>query len=65
MPSQIHVRTASTIGEDAAILTAFTTFLAAVKAATTHKVDAGGTMIAGIPRTGDEVGLYLRQGDPY
>jgi hypothetical protein len=65
MPSEIHMRTKSTIGEDAAILTAFNTFLAAVKAATTHKVDAGGTVIGNAKQSGDEANPYLRQGDPF
>jgi hypothetical protein len=50
MPSEIHVRVAhSTVAEDAAILTAYNTFIAACKAATTKHVDAGGSMIAGKP----------------
>ena len=55
MPSELHIRTPhSSTAEDAAILTAFNTFLTAVRAATTHHVDCGGSMIAGSPVTGDE-----------
>jgi hypothetical protein len=46
LPSQIHVVVAhSTLAEDAAILTAFNTFVAACKSATGKHVDAGGTII--------------------
>jgi hypothetical protein len=50
MTSEIHVRTPhSTVAEDAAILTAYNTFIAAVKSATTKHVDAGGSVIGGKP----------------
>lgn len=50
MPSEIHVRTPhSSLAEDAAILTAYNTFIAAVKAATSKHVDAGGSVIGGKP----------------
>jgi hypothetical protein len=46
MPSSIHVVVShSTLAEDATILTAYTTFVAAVKSATGKHVDAGGTVI--------------------
>jgi hypothetical protein len=64
MPSEIHVRTLhSTVAEDAAILTAYNTFLAAVKSATTKHVDAGGSIIAGKPApAGDEATPHGLQG---
>jgi hypothetical protein len=44
MPSEIHIRTPhSSIVEDAAIKTAFDTFVAACKSATAKHVDTGGT----------------------
>lgn len=66
MPSTINVKVPnSTIAEDAAILTAFNTFMTSVRGATTRKVDAGGTLIAGKKQVGDEANPYLRQGDPF
>ena len=56
MPFDIHVRSAvSTVAEDAAVKTAFDTFIAAVKAATAHHVDAGGSVINGKPVSADEL----------
>ena len=65
MPYDIHVKCVnSTIAEDAAALTAFNTFMASLKAATTRHVDAGGTIIAGKIQQGDEAtGNHQRQGD--
>jgi hypothetical protein len=46
VPSSIHVVvTHSSLAEDAAILTAYNAFLAAVKSATGKHVDAGGSVI--------------------
>jgi hypothetical protein len=56
MPSSIRVSVPhSTVAEDAAILTAYNTFVAAVKSATTMHVDCGGSVIGGKPApAGDE-----------
>jgi hypothetical protein len=65
VPYVISVRSPySTVAEDVAAKSAWDTFLAALKAATTHKIDAGGTTIAGKVQTGDEAaGSHQRQGD--
>jgi hypothetical protein len=65
MPYDIRVRSPySTIAEDAAVLTAFNTFITALQSASTHKVDAGGSVIGGKKVTADEAaGTHLRQGD--
>jgi hypothetical protein len=65
MPYDIHARCPySTIAEDVAAKSAWDTFLAALKSATAHKIDAGGTIIGGKIQTGDEVtGSHQRQGD--
>jgi hypothetical protein len=56
MSAEIHVRTPhSSIAEDAAIKTAFDTFIAAVKSATSKRVDAGGTVIGGKSFGADDV----------
>ena len=67
MPYDIRVKSPySTLAEDAAVLTAFNTFVAALQAASTHKVDAGGSMIGGKKVTADEAsGSHLRQGDTW
>lgn len=64
MPYIIKVECAhSTIAEDAAALTAFNTLMTSLRAATTKKIDAGGTIIAGKLQTGDEAsGSHLQQG---
>jgi hypothetical protein len=50
VPSSIRISVPhSTIAEDAAILSAYNTFIAAVKSATGKHVDAGGSMIADKP----------------
>jgi hypothetical protein len=65
MPYDIHVKSPySTVAEDAAVLTAFNTFVAALQAASVHKVDAGGSFIAGKKVTADETNAGTRrQGD--
>ena len=65
MPFVISVRCPySTVAEDAAVQTAWNTFLTAIRAATAHKIDAGGTIIAGKIQQGDEAsGSHQRQGD--
>ncbi len=55
MPSFIHVKIPdSTVAEDAAVQTAFNTFITACRAATTHHVDCGGTTIGGANQSCDE-----------
>ena len=64
MPFVINVKCPySTVAEDVAVKTAWDTFLASLKSATTHKIDAGGTIIAGKVQQGDEAsGSHLQQG---
>jgi hypothetical protein len=55
MPYYIQVRSPYTsVSEDAAVKTAFDTLITALKAASTHKVDAGGTVIGLKAQTADE-----------
>jgi len=55
MPYDIRVRSPyTTVAEDAAVLTAFNTLITALRAASTHKVDAGGTVIGLVKQSADE-----------
>lgn len=65
MSFEIHVKCPySTPAEDVNVLTAFNTLMTSLRSATTHKIDAGGTLITNKPQSGDEAsGSHLRQGD--
>ena len=55
MPYDIRVRSPYTsVAEDAAVLTAFNTLITALRAASAHKVDAGGTVIGLVKQTADD-----------
>lgn len=47
MSFEIHVRGVNSSAESAAVTTAYTNFVAALKAAISHKVDCGGSMLDG------------------
>jgi hypothetical protein len=65
MPSECHIRVPhSTLAEDAAIKTAFDTFVASCKSATGKHVDAGGTQIGLKTYTSDDATPHTgRPGD--
>ena len=54
MPYEIHVKGASSPAENAAIVTAFNNFITALRAAVSHKIDSGGTVIDGKKYSTDE-----------
>ena len=55
IPYDIRVRSPYTsVAEDAAVKTAYDTFITALRAASAHKVDAGGSVIGLVKQTADE-----------
>ena len=64
MPYFIQVRSPYTsVAEDAAVKTAFDTLITALKAASTHKVDAGGTVIGlKVPSADEATNPHLPHG---
>lgn len=67
MPFDIRVRNPSTsAAQDAGVLTAYNTFIAAVQAAIgSHKADAGGTFIGTTKVTADETSKNREFGTPW
>ncbi len=57
MPYVIDIKCPySTIAEDVAVKSAYDTFVTALRSASTHKVDAAGTVIGGKKQSADEAG---------
>lgn len=69
MASVIHVSVRNPTSDDAAVLSAFNTLMTTLRALPGGKpVDAGGTVIGGIKRDGDEVDSTKNRrafGDPF
>ena len=67
MPFDIHVKNPNTTAaQDANVLTAYNTFIAAVQTASqSHKVDAGGTFIGTSKLAGDETSKNREFGTPW
>jgi hypothetical protein len=58
VPYNIHVRGSSPKTDNAAVQTAFNNLLTALRALAGGKaVDVGGSVIDGVPQTGDEIDL--------